>query len=71
MKNIENWKFSNKYCAIGMLIISSIDLIILYFVSLLIDIEKINKFYFITLLILQFGFLIYITEKKLSQNENK
>ena len=71
MKNIENWKFSNKICSTGMLIISIGDLLIIYLVSSIIDIENISKYYFIALLTIQFGILIYWIEKKLSQNENK
>ena len=71
MKNIDNWKFSNNSFSIGMLIISGGNSVLLYLSSLVFSLEKINVYYFVALLIIQFAFLIYWIEKKLTINEKK
>ena len=70
MKNIDNWKFSNNYFSKGMLIISGGNSIFLYLSSLVFSLEKISVYYFVAILIIQFAFLIYSIEKKLTKNEN-
>ena len=71
MKNIDNWKFSNNTFSIGMLIISGGNSISLFLSSLVFSLEKISVYYFVALLIIQFAFLIYWIEKKLTKNGKK
>ncbi|MCC9071557.1 SdpI family protein [Flavobacterium sp. F-65] len=68
-KNIENWKFSNRFAAIGMLLFSACNIIGLYITSLFID--EINKNVIAVILLVEFGVLFYVTEKKTSENEKK
>lgn len=69
MKNIENWKISNKYSAKGMLVISILNLTTFYIVSLFVS--EINKYIYLIVLLFEFILLFYLTEKKITQNENK
>jgi NADH:ubiquinone oxidoreductase subunit 3 (subunit A) len=69
MKKIENWRISNQFFSIGMLLISATDLIVLYLASLFFDLQKISVYYYIVLLAIQFIILIYLTEKKISSHE--
>lgn len=69
MKNLENWKFSNRFAAIGMLLFSVSNIIGLYITSLFID--EINKKAIAVILLAEFGILFYLTEKKMSENEKK
>ena len=69
MKKIENWRISNQFFSIGMLLISATDLVVLYLASLCFDLQKISVYYYIVLLAIQFIILIYLTEKKISSHE--
>jgi hypothetical protein len=69
MSSIENWKLSNKYSAIGMLIISILNLTVFYIISLFVS--EINKYIYLIVLLIEFILLFYLTEKKITQNENK
>ncbi|WP_367754144.1 SdpI family protein [Flavobacterium sp. WC2430] len=68
-KNIENWKIANRFSAIGLIIISIINIIIFYLSSFFI--HNIDDYIFTIILAFEFVILIYLTEKKLTQNENK
>lgn len=69
MSSIENWKLSNKYSAKGMLIISILNLTVFYIISLFVS--EINKYIYLIVLLIEFILLFYLTEKKITQNENK
>jgi hypothetical protein len=67
MSSIENWKLSNKYSAKGMLIISILNLTVIYIISLFVS--EINKYIYLIVLLIEFILLFYLTEKKIIQNE--
>ena len=69
MKNIENWKLSNRISSIGMILISIVNIIIFYVLSLLEF--KSNKYQFLIIFIIEIVILYYSIEKKLIQNESK
>ena len=71
LKDIKNWKFANWFFSIGMIVISASNFIVLYLFSLIIDLDKFSVYYFVALLTVEFSLLIYLTEKKMTQNENK
>ena len=69
MKNIENWKVSNKYASTILMIFSALNIFIFYCISFFIS--ELSKNSITVIFIFEFIILIYLTEKKLSQNENK
>ena len=69
MKNIENWKLSNRISSIGMILISIVNIIIFYVLSLMEF--KSNKYQFLIIFVIEIVILCYIIEKKLTQNESK
>lgn len=69
MKSIENWKFANRLSAIIMMSISVINCSGFYVASLFMD--EMNKYIFVIILIVEFAIMVYVTEKKISQNEKK
>ena len=69
MKSIENWKISNHFFTIGVIIISSFNILFFYILSSLIT--NFGKYSFLLFLLFEFVILIYLTEKKITKNENK
>ena len=67
MKNIQNWKISNRYAAIVLMICSTFNIIFFYCLSLFTD--KVNENIIVAFLIVEFIILFYLTEKKISNNE--
>jgi len=66
MKNIENWNLANKYSSNLMLT----SMLFLLFVSYFFDLISFDVENWLTgLLILSFVITIYLTEKKIKQNE--
>ena len=66
MKNIENWNLANKYSSNLMLT----SMLLLLFVSYFFDLINFDAENWLTgLLILSFAITIYLTEKKIKQNE--
>lgn len=66
MKNIENWNLANKYSANLMLTAMLLLLLVSYIFDLL-DFEANN--WLIGLLILSIVIMMFLTEKKIKQNE--
>ncbi|EOG6905640.1 membrane hypothetical protein [Flavobacterium psychrophilum] len=69
MKNIENWKLSNKYASTILMLFSTFNILLFYSISFFIN--ELSKNSIAVLFMLEFIILIYLTEKKLNQNENK
>lgn len=69
MKNIENWKFSNRFFPIGFIIINAFNFIVLYLASLIFEIDSLSIYFYIVPLLIEIAVLIYITENKM-KNEN-
>ena len=66
MKNIENWNVANKFSANLMLT----SMLLLLFVSYILDLQNIEATnWLIGLLIIAIGIMIFLTEKKIKQNE--
>lgn len=66
MKNIGNWKLANKLSSNLMLT----SMLLLLFISYILDLQNIEATnWLIGLLILAIGIMIFLTEKKLKQNE--
>ena len=65
MSSIENWRVSNKYSSKGLLIISIINLIIFYLLSIFVG--NVDKYTYLIILIFEFAVLFYLTEKKINQ----
>ncbi len=63
MKNIENWKFANRFSAVFMMVFSVINIIVFYIMSIFID--DIDDAIFYIILAIEFGLLFYVTEKKM------
>jgi hypothetical protein len=63
MKNIENWKFANRFSAIFIMAFSAVNVVVFYILSLLIDDFSDTVFYII--LTIEFGLLFYFTETKM------
>jgi uncharacterized membrane protein len=66
MKNIENWNLANKFSA-NLLLAS---MLVLLFFSYILDLQNIEATnWLIGLLMVTFGVMIFLTEKKLKENE--
>jgi len=66
MKNIENWNLANKHSA-NLMLISMLLLLLVSYILELLNIEATN--WLIGLLIIAIGIMIFLTEKKIKQNE--
>jgi uncharacterized membrane protein len=64
MKNLDNWKFANRYSSIIMMLFSIFNIVTFNIVFLFTNEIDINIFGVI--LIIEFALLFYLTEKKMS-----
>ena len=66
MKNIESWNLANKYSS-NLMLTSMLLLLFVSYIFDLLDFEAKN--WLISLLILSFAIIFFLTEKKIKQNE--